>query len=558
MFALESKSRKTIGALVQPLLGARDADRRQMAELAVKQERVSERLRKIEYAVGLSNEKPQVFVDIDNEFAEMKVNRALDRTDAQYAVDLVHQKAMSQERDQMAFKAQLSSLEALIHMRDQTLEELNERTYDIQKRVSEEVGRLERASSNLDFKVNNSIANFSSDIGNMQGKVSRFDVAIAEMQKFVKTTFDLATLDHSAISQLQELKVERRDFNARVEDLLEQIETIRFATYDNFRVIRATDNFIEKYLPFQTQALISDSILSFLKKPYTAEDVRTGKDMRLTAKEKKALAVYDAFKEQEYRTYKEHHRVILNDDGNPTLRKTVFRMPGYRQILADDELEEYEIDNEAGLRREKLPVVQQDIQRVDSESDGADFSRTLPRPRVNVRVDAEAAAAEGKQGKRAAAQRVVVVQGAPAIREEQRAEELCLDSDRAQHEGQVERDRVARIGKMLGQAAHPKVDPYLAQAAAALEAAGEGSPDLSARESSQASPGQGQQPVTSGGAGAPAGLELVLKKAASTNAHAGLPPGMKATALARLASSPGYPVQPKFGGGTAPGRGRPA
>ena len=34
-------------------------------------------------------------------------------------------------------------------------------------------------------------------------------------------------------------------------DVYEQLETIRFATYDNFRVVRATDNFIEKYLPFQ-------------------------------------------------------------------------------------------------------------------------------------------------------------------------------------------------------------------------------------------------------------------------------------------------------------------
>ena len=70
------------------------------------------------------------------------------------------------------------------------------------------------------------------------------------MQKFVKTTFDLASKDHSNISELKDVKVEVRDFNMKVEDIMEQIETIRFATYDNFRVIRATDNYIEKYLPF--------------------------------------------------------------------------------------------------------------------------------------------------------------------------------------------------------------------------------------------------------------------------------------------------------------------
>ena len=42
-------------------------------------------------------------------------------------------------------------------------------------------------------------------------------------------------------------------------------------------------------------------------------------------------------------------------------------MPGYRQILAEDDLEEYEIDNEARLKKQKSHIVQQDIMAVDSE-----------------------------------------------------------------------------------------------------------------------------------------------------------------------------------------------
>ena len=59
-----------------------DTDRKKMAVLAVSQERISDRLQKIEYAVGLSNEKPQVFVDIENQFADIKVKMALDKTDS--------------------------------------------------------------------------------------------------------------------------------------------------------------------------------------------------------------------------------------------------------------------------------------------------------------------------------------------------------------------------------------------------------------------------------------------------------------------------------------------
>lgn len=66
----------------------------------------------------------------------------------------------------------------------------------------------------------------------------------------------------------------------------------------------------------------------------------------MTEKQKKQQKIYDEFKDEEYRSYKEFHRMILQDDGNPSLRKTVFRMPGYRQILADNQLQEYEIKYE--------------------------------------------------------------------------------------------------------------------------------------------------------------------------------------------------------------------
>lgn len=62
----------------------------------------------------------------------------------------------------------------------------------------------------------------------------------------------------------------------------EQIETIKFATYDNFRVIRATDNFIEKYLPFQIQDICSRNMLSIVKRPFTAKQIMQGKTMKMT------------------------------------------------------------------------------------------------------------------------------------------------------------------------------------------------------------------------------------------------------------------------------------
>ena len=48
------------------------------------------------------------------------------------------------------------------------------------------------------------------------------------------------------------------------------METIKFATYDNFRVIKATDNFVEKYLPFQIQEIVSRNMYAIVKRPFTA------------------------------------------------------------------------------------------------------------------------------------------------------------------------------------------------------------------------------------------------------------------------------------------------
>jgi hypothetical protein len=53
---------------------------------------------------------------------------------------------------------------------------------------------------------------------------------------------------------------------------------------------------------------------------------------------------HEKWKIVEYDNYKDFHKVVLNDDGAPQLKKTAFRMPGYRKILGK-KMVEYEIDN---------------------------------------------------------------------------------------------------------------------------------------------------------------------------------------------------------------------
>ena len=119
------------------------------------------------------------------------------------------------------------------------------------------------------------------------------------------------------------------------------METIRYAVYDNYRVLKATDNYIEKYLPFTLQNMVSKNILTILSKKELANE-----QSKQTEKQKLDQELYNKFKLFEYETYKEIHRVVLADDGNPKLKKTAFSMPGYRKIMGERGLAQYEIDND--------------------------------------------------------------------------------------------------------------------------------------------------------------------------------------------------------------------
>lgn len=72
-----------------------------------------------------------------------------------------------------------------------------------------------------------------------------------------------------------------------------------------------------------------------------------------TPKQKKEFEKYESFKANEYEIYKSFHSAVLNDDGNPQLKKTGFKMPGYRTVLVK-KLDEYEIDNDIIYQKTEL------------------------------------------------------------------------------------------------------------------------------------------------------------------------------------------------------------
>ena len=70
------------------------------------------------------------------------------------------------------------------------------------------------------------------------------------------------------------------------------------------------------------------------------------KDMKdWTPMEQLQYEWHEKYKTVEYEIYKDFHRIVLNDDGIPLIKKTAFRMPGYRKVFGGKQ-REYEIDND--------------------------------------------------------------------------------------------------------------------------------------------------------------------------------------------------------------------
>lgn len=75
----------------------------------------------------------------------------------------------------------------------------------------------------------------------------------------------------------------------------------------------ATDNYLEKYLPFKIQSMISHAIYSL------SEDMD--------------IAVRRKYKRYEVEVYGKLHRIVVADEGIPTLKKRAFEIVGFRKVM---------------------------------------------------------------------------------------------------------------------------------------------------------------------------------------------------------------------------------
>ena len=76
LFALETRARRTISELIQPIMIDLEMDRRAVATVQAEQNRIYQRLAQLEYVMQMSENKPKAFEMIDNKLADMRAEMA--------------------------------------------------------------------------------------------------------------------------------------------------------------------------------------------------------------------------------------------------------------------------------------------------------------------------------------------------------------------------------------------------------------------------------------------------------------------------------------------------
>ena len=117
---------------------------------------------------------------------------------------------------------------------------------------------------------------------------------------------------------MRDEKLDVAEFIPKWKAINEDVTTVRRATGDNFAVLLATDNYVQKYLPFKTQEQISENILSILNRPLFNNKRKL---IDMSAEEKKHLQRYQNYRTREQHILNKLHEVVMEDNGQPTLGK---------------------------------------------------------------------------------------------------------------------------------------------------------------------------------------------------------------------------------------------
>ena len=118
LFSLETRARRTIGELIKPIVQESDNDRRRVAEVISKQDRIGQRLAALEYSLGLTDTRPKLFQEIDNKIADIRALIAENKNDGDFKQGINDQRLDKLEIDGRQMQSDFKAVQNLTQMRD--------------------------------------------------------------------------------------------------------------------------------------------------------------------------------------------------------------------------------------------------------------------------------------------------------------------------------------------------------------------------------------------------------------------------------------------------------
>ena len=151
----------------------------------------------------------------------------------------------------------VQSLETLIKMRDEQLMDLNGRSSKITMQQAVDAAQFDKRQSALESQIASQFSQMQIKVDSCLAFTQNFSTQLSQVNTDISNLVDGQSKQKSETLALKMMKLDQNEFEQKIQKFDEQLETVRFAVYDSFRVLKATDNYLEKYMPFMVQNLIS-------------------------------------------------------------------------------------------------------------------------------------------------------------------------------------------------------------------------------------------------------------------------------------------------------------
>ena len=320
-FTIQNRANEKVTKMIHPIVEQIEGDRQSRAQIEVNQDKILKRLAKLEQIWGSnpSMTRPEFAEELDSKIADL---RALHMHDFQQIKGSIQENNI--RCDKIAEKAKDLDQNFVFFKRAMEMREAQ------QKNLEEKMKKQEQTSISLRHEIMAMTDKFERLIEQNKDSIQRNLEAADHQHKEVmfehtKTSDLLAKnilkLNRAMddIETIKDTKLDKNFFSTGFVEVNKKIEKNRQGMIDNFAQQLATDNYLEKYLPFKIQFMVSEAI-------------------------KHAVFDHDAlhkYKIFEYDVYKGFHRIVMEDEGIPTLKKRAFEMPGYKRVMDDDAQEVY-------------------------------------------------------------------------------------------------------------------------------------------------------------------------------------------------------------------------